>query len=407
MNNKLLFLSLVFVVSIIALNAGVPIAGEEAVYYAPISKSVQGATSLGEDSPYVYRPWNADEQKKLYQRAKNATELIPISLFTSKIDFKEYRQTADHGQLKGKLRALVDNETAWPEWIYIAQFVDLATKFQILCSSSDIVESESLRDLDIEREMKPALDLKKPVATDLFNPAGTGTPIHAAVYYPFYSGDTPLGILVFVKGFWEERKPSIEEQLTVLERKFRRLESQIAQLQTAQPPAKPKPSAAVEIKEKDLLRLSYGTGRMDGKRSYGGGGQAIFFKHPKGNYTLKYVELFGSRYGYPQPPAEDFNIYILDKNMKVLSTIPIPYSTFERGEEKWVAMQVENILVPEEFWIAVAFNAQQTKGIYVGYENTGQASHSKIGTPETGFRPFEEKADWLIRAYLQKKPKDK
>ncbi|MDI6783560.1 MAG: hypothetical protein QME64_05625, partial [bacterium] len=365
---KFLISFLLVVILMVMANVVAMPTGRNETYYAPISKSVEAGAPLGEDSHQVYRAWNSEEQKKLYQRTEKAVGLISLSLFTSDINFKQYREITDHDQLKEKLRSLVDNETAWPEYIYIARLVDSETTYiyQVLCSSSDIIEEGTLRDIEINEKMQLALELKKPIATDLFSPFGEEPPTHAAVYYPFFSGDTSIGMLVFVKGFWEEKKPSVEERLSALERSVRRLESQIAQLQATPTTAKPKPSAAVEIKEKDLLQLSYGEGRMDGKRSYGGGGHAIFFQHPTGAFVLKYVELFGSRYGYPQPPAEDFSIYVLDENMKVLHTIPISYSTFERGAEKWVAMPVGNLAVPEKYWVAFAFNAHQTKGIYVG-----------------------------------------
>jgi hypothetical protein len=153
-----------------------------------------------------------------------------------------------------------------------------------------------------------------------------------------------------------------------------------------------------------LVKLAYGEGRMDGKRSIAGGGHAISFECPDdGKYILRYVELFGSRYGMQDPPAEDFFLHVLDEDMKVICTAPIPYSTFERGAEKWIAIPAGDIIVPRKFSVSFDFNPHQTKGVYVGFEKSGKGNHSKVGKPGTQFTPFDDGSDWMIRAYLAKK----
>jgi len=145
--------------------------------------------------------------------------------------------------------------------------------------------------------------------------------------------------------------------------------------------------------------LKYDDGTAEGKKSYGGGGHAIRLERPDESNVLFGLEIFGSRYGYPEPPDEDFEIYVLDESLKVLDTIGKPYGLFERGPEKWVPIRIGNIPVPKSFWIALNFNAHQTKGVYVSYDTSNPESLSMSGRPDQGFEKLGANFNWMIRAH--------
>jgi hypothetical protein len=146
--------------------------------------------------------------------------------------------------------------------------------------------------------------------------------------------------------------------------------------------------------------LSHVDDTAEGKHSFGGSGHAIRFKRPAGASRLAAIEVFGSRYGMPQPPDEDFHVYVLDRDGQVLHDLVYPYAMFERGDERWVVLGVDELKVPREFSIALDFNARQTKGVYVGKDESVEESHSSIGTPSKGFEPVDDKFDWMIRVHL-------
>ena len=52
------------------------------------------------------------------------------------------------------------------------------------------------------------------------------------------------------------------------------------------------------------------------------------------------------------------------------------------------------------FGIALDFNAHQTKGVYLGKDESVADSHSLVGTPKTGFKPASEKFDWMVRVHV-------
>lgn len=211
------------------------------VYYTPIATNIVSGTPVGENASSAYRAWNIEEQHLLFQRTKQARLLIAKSIFVDTTDFIAFRSTPDHDLLKEKLNALLDNKNAWPEYIYVARLVDAGTTYtyQVLCSSSDIIEQGTLRSIEINQNMQEALQQKQPIVTDMFSPFGSGAATHAAVYYPIYYEENPVGILVFVKGYWTARALTPEDRINALERKIRELELQIQRLQQKQPSSLP------------------------------------------------------------------------------------------------------------------------------------------------------------------------
>src|SRR6185503_8767576 len=70
--------------------------------------------------------------------------------------------------------------------------------------------------------------------------------------------------------------------------------------------------------KKQPTLLSYGDGKPDGKKSYGGSGHLIEFELPEGVTKIKGIRIHGSRYGTAQAPTEDFEItFLSDKRDEV------------------------------------------------------------------------------------------
>lgn len=154
--------------------------------------------------------------------------------------------------------------------------------------------------------------------------------------------------------------------------------------------------------------LRHDDGTAEGKRSIAGGGHAVLFKKPEaGDWCVDRVYLFGSRYGTPQPPREDFLIYITDPEMKLQAKITKPYSLFQRGTPRWVAIDIPPVKVPDEFYVCFVFSPTQTKGVYISYDESIEQSHSKLAVPGKYLKDLEKKYDWMIRARLTQTPKGK
>ncbi|WP_437206768.1 thioredoxin domain-containing protein [Planctomicrobium sp. SH664] len=164
---------------------------------------------------------------------------------------------------------------------------------------------------------------------------------------------------------------------------------ELAQSQTAkQPPIK-----------RELL--SYVDDSAESKRSIAGSGHAVKFDRTGLPGTVEAVEIFSSRYGYPQAPKEDFKIWLLDEEKKVIKEIAVPYAKIPRESNlNWRSLTIPLVEVPDIFYVAVAFNPEQTKGVYVGIDEGVQETHSYTGIATEGLEEYTGKGDWMIRVRL-------
>jgi RNA polymerase sigma-70 factor (ECF subfamily) len=154
----------------------------------------------------------------------------------------------------------------------------------------------------------------------------------------------------------------------------------------------PKPGEGIEV-------LQYGDGTADGKKSLGGNGHLILFDAGKADRWLTGVEVLGARYGMPQPPQEDFHLYVTDAQGQVLHDLALPYGTFARANPYWCQLPVAPVQVPKEFGIGLAFNPGATKGVYVSTDKT-EVSHSYTWLPGKGMTKLDG-SDWLVRPTVQ------
>ena len=152
--------------------------------------------------------------------------------------------------------------------------------------------------------------------------------------------------------------------------------------------------------------LSYDDNKPDGRKSIAGSGEMIKFTMPEGGTALRAVRIHGSRYGEKKPPEEDFLIYFLSEDMsEIIHTEKVSYSKFkERGKEKWIRIGLKKpVAMPKAFWVVLAFDAKQTKGVYVSYDTSTGGKHSKAGLPNKPAVDVDFKGDWMIRVDVEKK----
>jgi hypothetical protein len=143
------------------------------------------------------------------------------------------------------------------------------------------------------------------------------------------------------------------------------------------------------------MELVHDDGAQAGKSSIAGGGHAVRFGIPGDGWYLTSVRLFGSRYGYPRPPQEDFHIWLCDAEMNVIADLPQPYGRFQQGNPRWVNLRVNPTNVPSEFIVCVGFNPTGTKGVFMSYDQGG-TGNSLTALPGKSGKSFS-KGDWLIR----------
>jgi len=154
----------------------------------------------------------------------------------------------------------------------------------------------------------------------------------------------------------------------------------------------------------NVVLTGYADETAEGKRSMAASGHAVLFDRPKGAHFVEAVRIFASRYGHADPPEEDFHLYILNEVFQVVADLRYPYAMIERGDMKWYTLRTPSIEVPERFYVAFAFNPHQTKGIYLGFDESVDRSRSFVGLPDSGFEGVDETYDWMVRVYLSEQP---
>ncbi len=149
-----------------------------------------------------------------------------------------------------------------------------------------------------------------------------------------------------------------------------------------------------------VIRLSHVGKQAAGSKSLAGSGHAVQFTRPDTAEYLCAIEIFAARYGLPTAPEEDFHVYVLDENQKVIQAYPFPYSTIERGELEWYTLRLPAVKVPKEFYVALSFNPHQTKGVYVGFDHAIGATHSFTGRPTQELQPTADDLEWMVQVVL-------
>jgi hypothetical protein len=154
----------------------------------------------------------------------------------------------------------------------------------------------------------------------------------------------------------------------------------------------------------ESTRLSYNDGSAEGKKSLAGSGELMAFTLPDESAKVAAIRIHGSRYGAQPPPKERFTIYFLNQDLsKTVATKTAPYAAFKRGSEKWVAIKFpEPLAVPKEFWVALDFHAERTKGVYVSIDSSTDGTHSRVGLPGMESKELNVDGDWMIEAVLTK-----
>jgi hypothetical protein len=154
--------------------------------------------------------------------------------------------------------------------------------------------------------------------------------------------------------------------------------------------------------------LRHDDGEMDNHQSYGGPtAQTTAYEAPPGDWYVYGISLYGSQYGGKHDSeAVNGDVYILDKDLRVVSRTPFPYSllTYRKA---WVEVATLPTRVQGKFYVAVHAHSERYKGIYVGYDEDIETSHSNLGGASSErftLRPTKTKLEWMIRPKLAGKP---
>ncbi len=172
--------------------------------------------------------------------------------------------------------------------------------------------------------------------------------------------------------------------------------------------------SAVADRDAKLLKganstiLKYDNGKMDHHVSLNGSvAQTVIFEAPAGEQYVYGVSFYGSQYGGQHDfDAVNGDVYILDSDMNVISRTSFPYSLLTQ-QKAWVEVPTLLTKVKGKFYVAICAHSEQTKGIYVGFNENVEDSHassSDVSPEKFETARLEKNIEWMIRVKLANKP---
>jgi hypothetical protein len=149
------------------------------------------------------------------------------------------------------------------------------------------------------------------------------------------------------------------------------------------------------------LKLPTGASTETSHASLGGGAEGRRFKRPDdGDWYIKAVSIYGSRYGGDSSDTT-FDIAISDADGKLIYIWKGKYSAFDSGNDRWTRFEIPPVRVPPSFYTGLNFRATGSNGVLVGWDanSKGDSVDSLPGKPLHVY----QNGDWMISVELDQK----
>jgi hypothetical protein len=169
---------------------------------------------------------------------------------------------------------------------------------------------------------------------------------------------------------------------------------------------------AIDLSQLDgrPVKVEPDDGTAEAKKSIAGGGHARLFHAPGGgdDWYLTAVSVHGARYGAARPPSATFQVALCDSNMLPIAVFKQqPYKLFERGDAKWVRIELPPTRVPggdAGFYVALDFRPTASQGVFVSIDDSTRGAEKRsslVAKPNDVGDPLPA-GDWMIRVELDR-----
>lgn len=138
-------------------------------------------------------------------------------------------------------------------------------------------------------------------------------------------------------------------------------------------------SSSLTVKEKLVVReveLKYDDGTAEDALSYWSGGHIVDFSPPATPFTIKKIRIAGLLAG-EGTESLNFDLQILDKDLKVLYSATYPYSKFTRNATTWIEFELPDTKVADKFYVHV-YTLSPRFGLHIGADNSVPNEHSNV-----------------------------
>ena len=159
------------------------------------------------------------------------------------------------------------------------------------------------------------------------------------------------------------------------------------------------------------LTLKHDTGPMDDHMNIQGGFYTVEFETPKNveGYVWE-VQVYASQFGgQHDSEAVCSDVYILDKDRKVITRTTFPYSVATQ-EKQWITIPTLPTKVKGKFFVSIDTHCTSHKGLYMGYQDGNQKKAGSTGELVDGqvvTKDWSERFDhmqWMIRTKIADRP---
>ena len=181
--------------------------------------------------------------------------------------------------------------------------------------------------------------------------------------------------------------------------------------------AKQAADSKAEEKDKEMLgearsiKLQNDTGETKDHLNVGGAIYTMEFETPKKVEAFVWqVQIYASQFGTKHDSeAVNGDVYILDKDRKIISRTSFPYSVATQ-KKAWISIPTLPTAVKGKFYVSINTHGGRFKGFYMGYvdgnkerkASTDAFVKDKIVSEEWS-KKFAKK-QWLIRADIADRP---
>ena len=159
------------------------------------------------------------------------------------------------------------------------------------------------------------------------------------------------------------------------------------------------------------IKLQNDTGETEDHLNVGGAIYTMEFETPKEVKAFVWqVQIYASQFGSKHDSeAVNGDVYILDKNRKIISRTSFPYS-LATHEKAWISIPTLPTEVKGKFYVSINTYGGRYKGFYMGYvdgNKEGLASTDAIDKDKIVSQDWSKKftdKQWLIRADIADRP---
>lgn len=149
------------------------------------------------------------------------------------------------------------------------------------------------------------------------------------------------------------------------------------------------------------VEIKYDQGESAGSCSSGQQGFLVRFDPTETAFKIEKVKLFANLRGIASQERQP-KLEIWDKSHHVIFAAGEPYDSFS-SEPGWISIDIPEITVYDDFYVAFYTNSRRDNGIYIYYDlSTKNISSEMVADGNIvdwvwGDNPPKEKTNWMIR----------